>query len=143
MNEFTHYCSRYYKLTQLLNKRITRLADLLANVPLYRGETSLTDIDAIITYYRDIEERKKKADQTATDLKTTGKIILTIMEHFEIPPYTALTGQIPDEVEYEIYADETQTLHITKTKDLAPVAENGTIMLIKPSSGDDSGEEEE
>ena len=120
-----------------------RIANLLARVPLYNGQTNLVDIDAIIGYYRDIEERKKKADQTAAALKATGKIILMIMQHFGIPPNTTLTGQIPDELEYEIYADDTGTLHITKTHDLAPIINESHVITIKLSSDIDDDEEDE
>jgi hypothetical protein len=38
------------------------------------------------------------------------------MQHFEIPPGTVLTGEIPGEMVYEVWADEQDTIHIRKNR---------------------------
>ncbi|BAU54209.1 hypothetical protein [Mucilaginibacter gotjawali] len=50
-----------------------------------------------------------------------------MMQHFEIPPGTVLPG----EMAYEVWADEQDSIHIRKTEDLAPEADNPNIMVIK------------
>jgi len=129
--EFTMYGNHYYKLTLLLSKREERLQNLLNNAPCYCGQTRLSDIDAIISYYRDVQAYKAKKDKTFDNMMATERIILKIMRHFEIPPGTVLTGEIPNELEYEIWADENDAIYIIKTKNLAPEADKANIIVIK------------
>jgi hypothetical protein len=130
-SEFTSYCNLYYNLTLLLAKREERLKNLLDNAPYYYGQTRLSEMDAIISYYRDVQAYKAKKDKTFDNMMATERIILKIMRHFEIPPGTVLTGEIPGELEYEIWADENDAVYISKTKDLAPEADNANIIVIK------------
>jgi len=139
--EFTAYCNQYYELTILLAKREERFKNLLENAPLYCGQTNLSEVDAIITYYREVQTAKAKMNATFDDLKDTERVILMIMRHFEIPPGTVLTGEIPFVVEYEIWANENDAIYINKTKNLQPEEENGNIMVIK-LSGVEEGEED-
>ncbi|MFI5138160.1 MAG: hypothetical protein ACHQIM_10045 [Sphingobacteriales bacterium] len=133
-NEFTTYCNRYYKLTRLHAMREERLKNLLDNAPLYCGQSSISDIDAIISYYRKVQAYKAKTEKTLDNLKKTERTILMIMRHFEIPPGTVLYGEIPGELEYEIWADENDALYISKTNDLAPKQLNPNIITIKFSN---------
>ena len=129
--EFTAYCNRYYELTTLLAEREERLKNLLDNAPCYCGQTSLSEVDAIISYYRNVQAAKAKTDKTFDDIKQTERLILMIMRYFEIPPGTVLTGVIPGELEYELWADENDALHIIKTKNLQPEADNPNVIEIK------------
>lgn len=140
--EFTSYCNRYYELTKLLSRREERFNNLLANAPLYCGQTSLSEVDAIISYYRTVQAAKAKTDKTLDDMRQTERFILMIMRHFEIPPGTVLTGEIPGELEYELWADENDALYIIKTKSLQPEADNPNVMVIKIWD-EDGGEEED
>ena len=97
-SEFTTQCNRYYRLRVLLSEHEEHLKNLLDNAPLYCGQTKLSEVDAIISYYRRAQTEKAKTDKILDDLTATGSIILTIMRHFEIPPGTMLTGEIPGEV---------------------------------------------
>ena len=135
--EFTAFCTRYYQLTQLLSKREERFNNLLANAPLYSGQTNLSQIDEIISYYREVQTAKAKMDKTADDKSATERVILAIMQHFEIPPGTTLTGEIPNELEYELWADENDALHIIKTKSLQPEPDNSNVIEIKVWSEED------
>ncbi|HWZ22023.1 MAG TPA: hypothetical protein VNW06_05180 [Cytophagaceae bacterium] len=63
------------------------------------------------------------------------------MQHFEIPPGTVLTGEIPGQLEYEVWADENDRVYINKTNDIAPEADNANVIVIK-FSGADEGEED-
>jgi hypothetical protein len=58
--------------------------------------------------------------RNAGRLKDTERVTLMILKHFEIPPNTTLTGAVPEELEYELWADENDAIHIYKTKELAP-----------------------
>lgn len=129
--DFTAYCNEYYALTDLLNKRQQRLTDVLNNAPLYAGETRLSEVDAIISYYRNAQALKKKVDKTMDDMRATERIILMIMRHFDIPHNTILTGVMPGILEYEVWANENDTIYIKKTKDLAPEEDNPNIMTIQ------------
>lgn len=55
------------------------------------------------------------------------------MRHFEIPPGTVLTGEIPGEMAYEVWADEQDRIQIRKTGDLVPEADNPNIIVIECS----------
>lgn len=106
---------------------------LLNNAPLYCGQTRLNEVDAIIGYYRAVQAEKAKMDQLGEDVKEAGYTILMMMRHFEIPPCTVLTGEIPGEMAYEVWADAQDRIQIRKTEDLAPVADNPNIIEIKCS----------
>src|ERR1039457_5718491 len=96
--EFTAYSNRYYELTKLLSKREERFKNLLDNAPFYCGQTSLSEVDAIISYYRKVQAAKAKIEKTLADMREAARPILMIMRHFEIPPGTVLTGEIPGEL---------------------------------------------
>ena len=139
--EFTSYCNYYYKLTQLFAEREKRHQNLLDNAPVYCGETSVSAVDAIISYYREVQAYKAKKDKTFDSMLKTERTILAIMRHFEIPPGTVLTGEIPGQLEYEAWADENDRVYVNKTKDVAPEADNPNIMVIR-FSGAVEGEED-
>ncbi len=130
-SEFTAHCNHYYNLTQLLFKRHDRFENLLNNAPLYSGQTRLSEVDAIINYYREVQAYKAKMEKTMDDMKKTERIILMIMRHFEIPPGTVLTGQIPGEVEYELWANKNDMVYVHKTKDLQAEEKNPNSITIK------------
>ena len=130
-NEFTAACNYYYQLSMLFSVVEARFKSLLDNAPLYCGQTRLSEVDAIIDYYRTVQAEKAKMDKMAEQVKEAGRTILTIMQHFEIPPYTVLTGEVPGEMVYEVWADAQDRVHIRKTEDLAAEADNPNIMVIK------------
>lgn len=129
--EFTAYCNRFYRLTELLAAQEQNLSKMLDNAPAYEGQTRLSEIDTIIQYYREVQAASTETKATADDLGKTGATIRQIMEHFEIPPGTMLTGEIPGEVAYTIWAGEDDALFIGKTKDLVPVKVDANIIEIK------------
>jgi hypothetical protein len=134
--EFTFYCNQYYQLTKLFAARDERFKNLLDNALPYSNQSNLSDLDAIISYNRKIQAAKAKADKTFKDLTETGRTILMIMQYFEIPPRTVLTGEIPGELEYEIWANENDQIFIGKIRDLPQEADNPNIIVIKCSNGD-------
>ena len=142
-NEFTDLCTYYYRLTELLARRRERLYTLIENAPLYNGEINLSEIDALIVCYRKAQLLKAKLDKTHADLAAAAEEIVYLFKHFEIPTYTTLTGQIPNELEYEIFIDEDDNPIITKTKTLEPEVLAPNIIQIKFSMGDEDEEEED
>jgi len=59
---------------------------------------------------------------------------MQLMQHFGIPPGTVLTGEIPFELEYEVWLDdEYNEVDIVKSKDLAAETHNPNIITIIPS----------
>jgi hypothetical protein len=133
-NEFTAWCNYYYHLTMLFSDIEEHFQNLLENAPLYCGQTRLSQVDAIINYYRTTQAEKAKMDQLGEQVKEAGQTILTIMQHFEIPPGTILTGEIPGEMAYEVWADEQERVQIRKTGDLAAGEDNANVMVIKCSN---------
>ncbi|HWZ02149.1 MAG TPA: hypothetical protein VNX40_00990 [Mucilaginibacter sp.] len=132
-NEFTAWCNYYHQLTMLLSEVEEYFQNLLDNAPLYCGQTRLNEVDALIGYYRAVQAEKAKVDKMAGEVKEAGRIILMMMRHFEIPPGTVLTGEIPGEMAYAVWADEQDAIHIRKTEDLAAEEDNPNIMVIKCS----------
>ena len=130
-NEFTAYGNLYYKLKQALLKRNKHLQILLDNAPDPTGMTKLSDLDAVISYGRKAKAAKKKVDDTELQLKETARDIVLLMKHFDIPPFTWLTGQIPGELEYELFTDENENVFIMKTKSLAAEPCDPNIIRIK------------
>jgi hypothetical protein len=140
--EFTAWCNQYYHLTELFSERDERFKNLLDNAPPYTNQSNLSDLDAIISYNRKVQAAKAKADKTFKDLTETGHTILMIMRYFEIPPRTVLTGEIPGELEYEIWANENDDIFIGKIRDLPQEALDPNIIYIKCWNGD-KGEEDD
>ena len=132
-NEFTAYCSLYYELTMLYAAQHEQLKSLEDNAPLYQGQTRSSEIDAIMSYYRGAQAEKAKMDKTFADMQKTKQTILEIMRHFEIPPRKALTGEIPGELEYEVWAYGDDKLFIEKIRDLEPEPVDPNVMVIKLS----------
>jgi len=135
--EFTDWCSHYYQLTTLLAVHDEHLKNLLDNAPPYSGQSSLSDLDAIISHNREVHAAKAKVDKTVKELIATGQTILKIMQYFEIPPRTMLTGEIPGELEYEIWANENDQVFIGKIRDLQPPVPNPNVIEIKCWNGNE------
>ena len=129
--EFNGYCSQYYNLTQLLAEQQEHFNTLLDNALPYTGQTNISELDAIIKCNRKIQKAKKRADDTADELQKTERTILMIMEYFGIPPQTVLVGEVTEQFLFEIWADETDTVHIEKIKDLVPPVDDENIIKIK------------
>jgi hypothetical protein len=72
-------------------------------------------------------------NQLGEDLKGAGRTILAMMRHLEIPPGTVLTGEIPGEMAYEVWANEQDRIQIRKTGDFVPEADNPNIKVIECS----------
>jgi hypothetical protein len=131
MNEqFNELCGRYYRLSQQLTRENAYLQKFLDNAPFYQGETQLSEIDYIIKYYLKTQTVKAAVDKTMDKLNKTVAGILYLMKFFDIPPGTRLHGIIEDEVEFEVWADETDQIHTVKTKDLTP-PDNPNIITIR------------
>src|ERR1700761_9534322 len=110
--EFNGYCSQYYTLTQLLAKQNDYLANLLANAQTYTTQTSVSKIDGILKHYRKIHNTKTRIDEIITQLQEVEQTILMIMQYFDIPAGTILTAAIVDEVEFEIWADDNDSVQV-------------------------------
>ena len=81
-------------------------------------------------------------EKALDDMRETERYILMIMRHFEIPHGTLLTGQIPGQLEYEVWANDNDTIYINKIKNLQPEADIPNIIVIKLWSEDDGKEED-
>jgi len=133
--EFTSACNRFYYQTQQLKADQEAFKNLLEDAPPYRGETHLNQLDTLIRIYRDVQAAKKRVDETMAAIIKTERDILLMMRHFEMAPNTILTGIIPDELHYKIWADETDRLHIIKTKHLEPEEDGPNVIRVKLNRG--------
>jgi len=140
--EITAWCSQYYQLTKLFSERNEHFKNLLDNAPPYTRQRSLSDLDVIISYNRKVQAAKAKADKTFKDLTETGRTILKMMQYFEIPPRTVLTGEIPGELEYEVWANENDDVFIGKIRDLPQEAVDPNIIVIKCWDGNKDDKED-
>jgi len=141
-NEFTDHCTQYYHLTKLLSAQDERFKNLLDNAPPYTGQRNLSDLDAIISHNRKVQAAKAKVDKTLKTWQDTGHTILKMMQYFDIPPRAVLTGQIPGELEYELWANEKDEVYIIKARDLPQEAVNPNIIIINCWNGK-KGEEDD
>jgi hypothetical protein len=141
--EFTTWCSQYYHLTKLFAARDERFKNLLDNAPLYTNQRNLSDLDAIISYNRKVQAAKAKADKTFKELTETGRTILMIMQYFEIPARTVLTGEIPGEMEYEVWANDKDQVFIGKIRDLPKEPEDPNIIRIKIANWNKTDDEDD
>ena len=145
-NEFTDACTIYYKLTTRYKKRLAHLNALVENAPVYKLDehnwrTNLTEIDAIMKYYYHAQAKKAELDKIEKDMQTAEKDIQYLMQFFGIPPFYGLTGQIPGELEYEVFADGDGAIFIRKTADLEPEVLPDNVILIKTSFWKDEEED--
>jgi len=134
MSELTDSCNRFYQLNELHAQRERDLDNMVLAAPHYNGETVITEIDAIISYYREAQAAKTELEETYIQMKNAQSDILTFMEHFGIPAGIKLSGAIPEELEYEIWADDDNNLQTRKTKNLA-ADDNPNMITIKFSNG--------
>ncbi|ASU34943.1 hypothetical protein [Mucilaginibacter xinganensis] len=142
-NEFTTYCSHYYHLTRLFEARNQHFNNLLNDAPPYTRQNKVSDLDAIISYNRKVHAAKAKADKTFKDLTETGHTILAIMQYFDIQPRAVLTGQVPGEMEYEVWANEKGQVFIGKIRDLPKEPDNPNMIHLKCwKAGKDDDEDE-
>jgi hypothetical protein len=129
-SEFTAWCNDYYKLYEQLIAQDLHYQNLLYNPPPYTGQSNLHELDAILSHNHELQAAKTKLYQTFKETAAARDTVLAIMEFFEMPPNTRLTGQVPGEREYEIWADEHGALCTRKLKDLPPKPNNSCEIVI-------------
>jgi hypothetical protein len=128
--EFTNFCKRYYELLLQVEEKEMRFLNLLDNALPYTGQTDVSELDAIIHCNRRIQKVRSTADDVIEAKQETEDTILKILEYFEIPPNTRLTCEVPGEYELKVWADDENTVHCYKTKDLAPLEVDEHIITI-------------
>lgn len=132
--EFTAACANYYRLNQKLSEEEEEEAyfqNLLQNAIPHTGQTKLAELDQVIACNRKVQQTRDDVDQVQQQLREAEALIMKMMQYFEMPPNTILTGIVPGEMEFEIWADEQDTLHCHKTIDLDPPIEGPNIITIK------------
>ena len=130
-NEFNNYCCYYYRLKQQLLEQDAIFKNLLDNALPYKRQTKISQLDAVIACNRAIQKAKADAEKTHATLKEVESTIVMIMEYFDISPYTWLTGEITDELEFQLCMDDKKRILIGKTKDIKPPY-NPNIITIHP-----------
>lgn len=130
-NEFNGYCSRHYTLTEQLAVQQEHLNNLFNNATPYTGQTNLAEIDDLIKCYRKIQRAQDRVDNTRDSLRQTERIILMVMQYFGIPSRTVLIGEVIEQLQFEIWADEADTVYTKKIRDLVPPPDEANIIRIK------------
>jgi len=141
--EFTNYCKQYYELLQQVDEKEHRLIDMIDNALPYTGQTDVADLDAILHCNRRILKMRDLTDDAIEAKQETEGIILKILEYFEIPTNTHLTCEVPGLYELRVWADEENTVHCYKIKDLAPLEEDENIITIPFTDKRNSWEDDE
>jgi len=133
--QFTYYCKLFYDQMLKLFKQENRFELLLEFALPYTGQTTVSELDEILNCNDYIQKARARADETRKALFETEKIIIKIMDHFEIPPETKLYCQVPGEVELMLYRKENNRVYMFKERDLAPLPGNENMIVIKLSNG--------
>lgn len=141
--EFTNFCKRYYELLQQIDKNEHRLIDMIDNALPYTGQTCIAELDAILSYNRKAQKLNEALFDVIEAKQETEDTILKILEYFEIPINTRLTCEVPGLYELRVWADEENTVHCYKTKDLAPLEEDENIITIQFTDNRNSWEDDE
>jgi len=142
--ELTNFCRTYYGqlcLHRQLERRFTRL---LANALPYTGQTNVNELDAVIRCNREIQQARTEAEDAKAAMQKTAGTLLKIFAYFEMPPDTKLQCEVPGEFELQVWAEEDNSVHCIKTKDLNPLKGDPSVIIIKlkddPYSFDDDDE---
>src|SRR6202012_1598050 len=116
--EFTDMCRTYYGQQCLLTKLEKRFARMLADALPYTGQTHISELDAIIACNRAIQKARDEAEDCKAAKQKTANTILKVLAYFEIQPNTKLTCEVPGEFELQLWAEEDNTIHCLKTKEI-------------------------
>ncbi|MFI5159176.1 MAG: hypothetical protein ACHQF4_09945, partial [Sphingobacteriales bacterium] len=84
-------------------------------------------------YYREAQDLNEEVLQLTDELKQPARAILEFMNYFQIPRNKVLTGVIPEQLEYQLWATEDDEIGIRKTIDLEPDPLDENTILVKPS----------
>lgn len=122
-------CCNYYLASERLLKEQQRFDELLAKPTSFAGQTYLPDIDKTLRRWHKRQEASDAITYTQAELTDLQAMILILFELIGAQPHTRFTGQIPDEAEFAIWADDANQLHYEKLKDLTPVREGHWITL--------------
>jgi hypothetical protein len=141
--EFTNFCKQYYELLLQVEEKEHRFIDMLDNALPYTGQTDVSELDAIIHCNRRIQKMRSIADDMIDAKQETEATILKILEYFEIPINTRLTCEIPGLYELKVWADEENTVHCYKIRDLAPLEQDENIITIQMTDKRNDWEDEE
>lgn len=136
-------CCNYYLASERLIKQQQRFEELLAKPASFAGQTYLPDIDKTIRRWHKRQEASDAITYTQAELTDLQAMILILFEYIGAAPNTRLTGELPEEVEFAIWADDNQQLHYEKLRDLAPVLEDGCEYITIRLGGDVEMEDEE
>ncbi len=129
--ELTNLCHKYYNQTHWHRKLEKRFHRLLADALPYTGQTNVNELDAIIRCNREIQKARDEAEDGKAAMQKTAGTILRVLEYFEIQPNTKLTCEVPGEFELQVWADEANAVYCTKTKDLNPLKDDPSVIVIK------------
>lgn len=123
-------CSHYYKLKIKLHKQDDRFKLLFDNVLKFDGNVTVTELDAILVSTGKVCAAHDKTQVTFEKVKETEQKILHLLKWLGVRPRWFLTGQIPGELEYELFYDMNDNVHVVKTRDLEPEPVNPNIISI-------------
>lgn len=123
-------CAHYYKLKLKMNKQDDRFKLLFDNMLKFDGNVTVDELDAIWESTRQVCIASDDTMITFEKIKETEQRILQMLKSMGVRPRWFITGQIPGELEYELFYDMNGNVHVIKTKDLEPEPENPNIVKI-------------
>jgi len=118
--EFSNLCARFYRLKTQVFAQDNYLKQLLANEPPGSNLHNTGKPDNSIGKTRKYQAAKAKFDDIYKKYEKVADDILVIMTHFNIPRMAIITGEIPGELTYEVWANQKNEVYIVKSKDLQP-----------------------
>jgi hypothetical protein len=124
-------CSHYYKLTVKVEKRDEHYLQLCEDALTFNLNVTVDEVDEIIDSKLKLVKAFESYQVTFEKWKETEKKILNILKQLGIRPRWTLAGKIPGELEYWVWYDLKDNVHIMKTWDLEPEPPNPNIITIK------------
>jgi len=130
-------CHHYYNLTVKVEKRDERYQQLCEDVLTFDMNVKVSEVDELIESRLKLVRAFETYQVTFEKWKETEKKILTIFKQFGIRPRWTLTGEIPGELEYMVWYDLKDNVHIMKTWDLKADSINPNSITSRIADDDD------
>jgi len=123
-------CAHYYKLKLKMYKQDDRFKMLFDNMLKFDGHVTVAELDAIWESTSNVCIASDDTMITFEKVKETEQRILKMLKSMGVRPRWFITGQIRGELEYELFYDMNDNVHVIKTKDLEPEPVNPNVITI-------------
>ncbi|MEO9173629.1 MAG: hypothetical protein ABI203_11060 [Mucilaginibacter sp.] len=114
-----------------LYKQDDHFKELFDNVLKFDRHLKVSEVDAILESGQRAVNAFEKVDLAFEKVKETERRILHLFKGLGIRPFWFLTGDIPGELEYEVWYDDKDSVFIRKMRDLESETEQPNVIKIK------------